>query len=112
MGIKNEIQKDEAQEFRKNNGIVMRNIITMFRRGWFKSKQLCESVDAYSLTREDVMDAIEYFSDRNYIETRYADTHEPVRPCDADNISDIEMRLCAGGVLVGKSLIDDVGIDL
>lgn len=112
MGLKNDLQRDEGLDFCKNNGIVMRNIITLFRRGWFKYRDLLTSLDAYNLTREDVIDAVLYFDDREYIEGRDAKTRDTVRVCDAEDIQDLEFRLRADGVLIGKSILEDAGIDL
>ena len=112
MGLKNDLQRDEGLDFRRNNGIVMRNIITLFRRGWFKCRDLLASLDAYNLNREDVTDAVLYFDDREYIEARDAKTRETMRVCDAESIQELEIRLRADGVLIGKSIIEDAGIDL
>lgn len=112
MGLKNEIQRDEGQEFRKNNGIIMRNIVTLFKYGWFSTKQLMQSLDAYNLSRNDIVDAILYFDDRDYIETKDAFTGEITRACDSDDITDLEIRLRADGALIGKSLLEDPGIDM
>lgn len=112
MGLKNELQRDEGQDFRKSNGIVMRSITTIFRRAWFKAKELMQSLDAYNLSVDDVTDAILYFADRDYIETRDAFSHESLRACDCEDIAELEIRLKADGVLIGKSLIEDIGIDL
>ena len=112
MNMKDELIKGEGEKYQKDNGIVMRCIVTLFRRGWFKTKELMQSLEAYNLTCENVTDAICYFSDRHYIETREEKNKEIIRACDAESIFDLEIRLCADGVLIGKSLLEDIGIDL
>lgn len=109
--IKNELTVMEAEEFTKNNGIVMRMIATMFRRGWFRIRELMQTLTPYNMGVEDIMDAVDYFEDRKYIDCRDVDTKVLVRSCDAE-IGDIELRLTADGKLLGYQLIKDDGIDL
>ena len=111
MGIKEELRRDEKQDFCENNGLIMRTILTFFKRGWFKTKELLLSLEAHELETNDVIDAIDYFTDRGYIRTRDSETHEEVLPCEID-FDDLEIRLHANGVQLGKHLIDDIGIDL
>lgn len=111
MRIKDELKKDEKQTFCANNGLVMRTIVTFFKRGWFKTNELLNTLAAYELETDDVIEAIDYFADRGYIQTRDAEAHEPVLPCDVD-FEDLEIRLHANGVQLGRHLIDDIGIDL
>lgn len=112
MGLKNDLQREDGLDFCKNNGIVMRTVTLLFRRGWFKYRDLLSSLDAYNLDRDDVADAVLYFDDREYIEARDIKTREIIRVCDAEDMQDLELRLKADGVLIGKSIIDDAGIDL
>ena len=111
MSIKEEMRAEEKQEFCKNNGLVMRTIITFFKRGWFKTEELLSSLCAYDLNTADVVDAIDYFADKGYIRTRDCETHKAAEPCDIE-FEDLEIRLHADGVLLGKHLASDIGIDL
>ena len=111
MNIKEEMKAEEKQEFCTNNGLVMRTIITFFKRGWFKSEELLSSLYGYDLKTADVVDAIDYFADKGYIKTRDSETHEEVCPCDVD-FEELEIRLHADGMLLGKHLTSDIGIEL
>ena len=111
MNIKEEMRAEEKQEFCTNNGLVMRTIITFFKRGWFNAEALLESLCAYDIKTADVVDAIDYFADKGYIITRDAETREAVEPCDIE-LEDLEIRLHADGILLGKHLTSDIGIDL
>lgn len=111
MGIKEEMMNDEKQTFCVNNGLVMRTIITFFKRGWFKAEELRSALCAYDLKTVDLVDAIDYFADKGYIKTRDGETHEAILPCDAQ-FEDLEIRLHADGMLLGKHLTCDIGIDL
>ena len=111
MGIKEEMITEEKQEFCTNNGLVMRTIITFFKRGWFKTEELLSSLCAYDLKTADVVDSIDYFADKGYIKTRDSETHQAVLPCDVE-FEDLEIRLHADGLLLGKHLVSDIGIDL
>lgn len=111
MGIKEELRRDEKQDFCENNGLVMRTILACFKRGWFKTKELLYALEARELEINDVIAAVDYFADKGYIKTRDAETHEEVLPCDID-FDELEFRLHADGVQLGKHLIDDIGIDL
>ncbi len=111
MKIKEELIKDEKETFCQNNGIVMRTIVTFFKRGWFKTKELLRTLEAYELEISDVTGAIDYFADMGYIKVRDSETHEEVLPCDMD-FEDLEIRLHANGVQLSNHLISDIGIDL
>lgn len=111
MGIKEEMMHEEKQEFCTNNGLVMRTIITFFKRGWFKSEELLASLGAYDLKIADVVQAIDYFADRGYVKIRDSETHEEVLPCDTE-FEEIEIRLHANGMQLGNHLVSDIGIDL
>lgn len=109
--INDELANMEAEEFRKNNGTVIRTVMAAFKRGWFGIKDLTSTLSAYRLSLDDVMDSIDYFEDRKYVEVRDRETKEVMRSADLD-ISDIEIRLTADGKLLGYQLISDDGIDL
>nr|DAZ26047.1 MAG TPA: Minichromosome maintenance protein MCM [Caudoviricetes sp.] len=110
--LHNDLTAMDAADFCKANGTVMRIISTMFRRGWFKVRALLQTLAAYNMSIEDVLDAIDYFEDRGYIQVRDADTRTEMRSCDAQEIDEIEMRLTADGKLLGYKLMADDGIDL
>lgn len=111
MKIKDELTKIEKDDFCQNNGVVMRAIITNFKRGWFKIKSLLRYLEAYEMELGDVIMAIDYFADMGYIKVRDGETHEEVLPCDMD-FEDLEIRLHANGVQLSNHLISDIGIDL
>ncbi|MBQ7794786.1 MAG: hypothetical protein IJ366_09770 [Clostridia bacterium] len=106
-----ELKTMEAQEYRENNGIVMRIILTCHRRGWFDITELVQTLSAYKLTLDDIMDAVDYFDDSGYIETRDKESKAKVKPCDLD-FDEIEIRLCGNGHLVARGIIKDDGISL
>ena len=111
MNIAEEIKRDEARAFCRNNGIVMRTILMFFKRGYFKTKELYLNLKAFDLKMEDVLSALDYFDDMGYIQTRLIETGETVKPCEAED-DEIELRLHAKGKLLGHNLIKDEGIEL
>lgn len=110
--VKDDFADMMAAGFRKNNGIVIRTINAAFKRGWFKVKDLGQMLTAYSMSLNDIMDAIDYFEDRGYVEARDTDTKKNMRTCDIEEVDDIELRLTADGKLLGYQILADNGIDL
>lgn len=112
MNIANEMKVKEANEFCRKNGVVMRIILTLFPRGFFTMDELLNALAAYKdMTIEDVLSAVDYFADKGYIGVRLIANKESVLPCDYD-ADEFEMRVRAEGVLVGKNLTEDIGIEL
>lgn len=112
MNIANEIKAKEAKEFLRKNGVVMRIMLTLFPRGFFNIEELLGALAAYKdMSIDDVLASIDYFADKGYIDVRHIETRETVLACDYD-ADEIEMRVRAEGVLIGKNIIEDIGIEL
>lgn len=111
MDANREIKSMEAMDFAKNNGTVMRVILTCHKRGWFGISSLAQTLDAYRLSLDDIMDAVDYFDDMNYIEVRDISTKDTVKACDRD-YDEIEIRLYRRGKLVARGIEEDEGISL
>lgn len=112
MSIKNEIKEMDAEEFRKNNGIVLRAVIMQQPIGRFTFRQLCDMLSAYSsMTMDDIRECVDYLEDRGYIETVDGDGFN-MKLCDFDDEFDALLRLTAEGRLIGKGIKSDEAIDL
>lgn len=111
MDANKELKNLEAQEFAKNNGIVMRAILSAHRQGWFKIRDLVNLLSAYRMTLDDIMDAVIYFEDMEYIKVRDAQSREAVSASDAE-YDEIELRLFGKGHRMARGIIEDEGISL
>ena len=111
MNISRELKSKEAQKFTKNNGVVMRVIVTLHKRGWFGIKDLAEALEAYRIDIDDIMDAVGYFEDMGYIKVRDIDTKEEISSCGAE-YDEIELRLFGEGRLIARGIAEDAGIDI
>lgn len=111
MDASRELKSLEAQEFVKNNGTVMRVILACHKRGWFSIRELADTLSAYRLTLDDIMDAVGYFEDMGYIKVRDIETKEEISSCDAE-YDEIELRLFGAGHRMARGIIEDGGICL
>lgn len=109
--IKREFALAEAEKFKERNGIVMRMMATAFRRGWFGIKDVVQTLAAYDMGLDEILESIDYFEDRRYIECRDSETKCAVRSADCEP-TEMEIRLTADGKLLGYSIISDEGIDI
>ena len=109
--LKNEMKNEEAKEFCENNGVVLRTMVTFFKRGFFRMRDLLNTLTDYNMSRDDVYFAVDYLEDRGYLDIRDAETKTHVRSCDAEDIDEIEMRLTADGKLLFYKITNDDGVD-
>ena len=111
MDANRELKSMEAMEYQKNNGAVMRAILTTHRRGWFCIKDLVNLLSAYRMTLDDIMDAVIYFEDMGYVIVRDSTTKEKASACDLE-YDEIELRLFGIGHTAARGIIEDEGISL
>lgn len=109
--VKDELKKMEADKWAENNGIVMRTILAVFNRGYFKLKELTQTLSAYNISYNNVLDAIDYFDDLKYIEIK-DETNRITHTYDEENIDCLKFRVTATGTRLGYGKIEDDGIDL
>lgn len=108
MNIKDELRETDANEFKANCGTVLRAVIIGKSVGRFSFKQLCEMLDAYPITKNEVLECIDYLEDRGFIETLNRDGFK-CKTCDYDE-RDVSYRLTGDGRLIVKGILDDEGV--
>ena len=111
MNVKNELKALESEKWSRSNGTVARVMFTFFKRGYFKLKDILNVLEAYNITLEEVLDAMDYFDDMGYVEVK-SEEGEITHTYDEEDIYILKFRVTAKGTRLGYGKITDDGIDL
>lgn len=101
----------EAREFKKNNGIIMRTINLIFKTKWFKASELVAAVSGYGMQEGEVFDSLDYLEGKKFIQARDIASGRVVEVLDADSET-TEVKLTSEGRLVTLGIVRDPGIDM
>ena len=111
MNIKDELKSMEAEEFCGNCGKVMRAICINKAVGRFSFTELCHMLVNFDMDKEEILEVLDYFEDKGYIETKDTDGNI-IKPCDIDDERDLVLRLTGEGRLIAKGIKEDIAIKL
>jgi len=105
------IQEVEAANFKRNNGIALRTIATIFPVSFAEYHAIETAVRGRGVDSHELRAAIDYLEGQGLVDIRDIETKHKVRFCDMDK-EDIEIKLSSEGKLVVMSIKVDAGVDL
>ena len=113
MSLKNDIVKEDAEQYRKTNGIVLRTILARWRVSKFSWRDLIMMLDAYNIAKEDVMESVLCFNESGYITARLKENHQIVSMWDyVDELDELEFNLAKAGRDAAYNIANDPSIDM
>ncbi|MBQ7974595.1 MAG: hypothetical protein IJ300_02780 [Clostridia bacterium] len=113
MSLKNDIVKEDAEQYRKTNGTVLRTILARWRVAKFSWRDLILMLAAYNIEKEDVMEAMLSFNESGYVTARLRENHQIVSMWDyVDELDELEFNLAKAGRDAAYNIASDPSIDM
>lgn len=111
--LKNEILKGDAEQYCKNNGVVLRTILASWRVSKFTWRELLNTLDAYHIDKESVLEAMLCFDEAGYITVKLRDTHQTVSFWDYIDVpEELEFMIAKRGRDAAYNILSDKSISM
>ena len=103
----------DAEKYQNDNGVVLRAILIQWKVAKFTWKDLCNTLAAYKLTRESVLEAMLNFAESEYIICKDRETNARIDLWDyVDELDDVSFMLGKKGRDIAYTIIHDPSINL
>lgn len=110
MNPKDMLNRLTADEFRKNNGIVMRGISIAFPMRWFEEREILV-VSGDQIDKHDLKKSLVYLADEGYLKYRKKGTGEIPDIMDVDT-DELEFRTSPKGTRLIECVAEDSLIEM